>query len=228
MIIHATSDIHSPENLPLFLRALERTSSIPEVFILVGDIVERNNVMAFKPVYEALRKRFPSAKIIAVFGNEEYRGYEKLYEGLYRDILWLNDSYTVLNNNELCIVGTRGALDKPTSWQAKHVPGIEKYYRELPYRIVKMCEELRKTKNCKKIVLLSHYGVTSKNLLGEKQEAYPYLACSAFDRIINRNIVDMVIHGHVHLGRIELVYVNGVPVYNVALPARQKIVEISI
>lgn len=227
MIVHATSDIHSPENLPLFLRSLEKTSTTPEVFLLAGDIVDRNNVMALKPVYEALRKRFSSTKIVAVFGNEEYRGYEKLYETLYKDVHWLNDSYIALNNGELCIVGTRGALDKPTVWQIKHMPGIEKYYRELPYKIAKMCEGLRET-GCRKIILLSHYGVTSKNLAGERRESYQYLACTIFDRVLDKSLVDLVVHGHVHLGRIEIVEVNGVPVYNVALPARQKIVEIVV
>ncbi|MEM1713717.1 MAG: metallophosphoesterase [Desulfurococcaceae archaeon] len=227
MIIHATSDIHSPENLPLFLRALERTSSIPDVFLLVGDVVERNNVMALKPVYDALRKRFPSTKIIAVFGNEEYRGFEKLYVQMYKEVTWLNDEYIVLDNKEICIIGTRGALDKPTMWQARNIPGIEKYYFQLPFKIEQMAIELRKL-GCRRIILLSHYGVTHRNLAGEREESYPYLACSRFERIIKRDLFDIVIHGHVHMGIIELITIRNVPVYNVSLPARRKLVEIQI
>lgn len=227
MIIHATSDIHSPENLELFLTALESVKTIPEVFLLAGDLVYKNKVTEFKPVYEALRKKFSKVRIIAVYGNEEYKGYEKLYESLYSDVIWLNDSFVEIDDKELCVVGTRGALDKPTNWQLKNIPGIEKYYRELPYKIAKICDNLRKS-GCKKIVLLSHYGVTDKNLIGEKPEVYPYLACKTFSKILRRELVDVVIHGHVHQGLFEVVEVNGIPIYNVALPARKRIVELKI
>lgn len=227
MLIYASSDIHSPQYLKEFIAALSNLSETPDVFLLAGDVVDKNNIMAFKYVYEVLKKKFPSVTIVATFGNEEYRGYEKLYEALYKDITWLNDSYVVLFNGDLCIYGTRGALDKPTTWQARNIPGIERYYKELPYRVAKSCEELRKN-GCKKIILLSHYGVTRANLVGEKESTYPFLACTAFSRIIRRDIVDLVVHGHVHLGKLEVVYVNNVPVYNVALPARSKVVEIKL
>lgn len=227
MIIHATSDIHSPENLQLFLAALGAVKSTPEVFLLAGDLVYKNKVTEFMPVYETLRKKFPKARIIAVFGNEEYKGYEKLYETLYSGVTWLNDSFVEVGNKELCIVGTRGALDKPTNWQLRNMPGIERYYRELPYRIASICENLRKA-GCRKIILLTHYGVTDKNLIGEKPEIHPYLACTAFGKILRKELVDIVVHGHVHHGLIEVVEVNRVPIYNVALPARRKIVELEI
>jgi predicted phosphodiesterase len=227
MIIVSTSDVHSPENLPLFLEALKNTTSEPDLVIFAGDMVDKNKVFMLKPVVEATLKRFPKSKIIAIFGNEEYRGYEKLYISLYKEVTWLNDDYIVLGDNELCIIGTRGALDKPTTWQMKNIPDIQKIYSELPYRIEKMALELR-GHGCKKIILVSHYGVTRKNLVGEKEEIYPYLACTKFEKIIRREVFDVVIHGHVHLGAYEVVYIRDVPVYNVSLPARRKLVELKV
>lgn len=227
MDIVATSDVHSPEYLPLYLDALRRVSIEPELVLFAGDVVDKNKVLMFKPVYEATRKMFPEAKVVAVFGNEEYRGYERLYEQLYKDVTWLNDSYIVLYEGKLCIIGTRGGLDKPTPWQLHHIPGIDKYYAELPIKVEQIAIELRKN-GCKRVLLLSHYGVTRKNLSGEKQEAYPYLACSKFERIIRKELIDIVVHGHVHLGTLEVVYLRDVPVYNVSLPARKKLVEIRV
>ncbi|MEM0045357.1 MAG: metallophosphoesterase [Desulfurococcaceae archaeon] len=227
MLILATSDVHSPEYLPLYLDALRNTLTEPEVVLFAGDMVDKNKVLMFKRVYEATKRRFPSAPVIATFGNEEYRGYEKLYEQLFKDITWLNDSYTKLCEGELCIIGTRGGLDKPTTWQTRNIPGIEKYYIELPFKVEQMALELRRA-GCKKIILLSHYGVTRKNLIGEKQEVYPYLASSRFERILRKELIDMVIHGHVHMGSLEVVHVRDVPVYNVSLPARRKLVEVRI
>jgi len=226
-IILSTSDVHSPENLHLYLEALKNSSTEPDLILFAGDMVDRNKVFMFKPVIEATVKKYPKAMIISVFGNEEYRGYEKLYVQLYREVVWLHDNYIALNNNELCIIGTRGALDKPTTWQARNIPGIAKYYSQLPLRIEQMANELRKT-GCRKIILLSHYGVTYRNLLGEREESYPYLACSKFEKIIKREIFDAVIHGHVHMGAIEVLNIRNVPVYNVSLPARKKLVEIKI
>jgi len=227
MIALATSDVHSPENLPLYLEALKNVTVEPDLILFAGDMVDKNRVSMLKPVHEATKKKFPKAQIIATFGNEEYRGYEKLYEQLYKDIVWLNDSYVKLFNGEICIIGTRGGLDKPTTWQARNIPGIEKYYIELPLKLEQMALMLRQNE-CKKILLLSHYGVTRRNLLGEKQEAYPYLASSRLERIIRKEIVDLVIHGHVHMGVLEVIYVREVPVYNVSLPARKKLIEIKL
>lgn len=227
MIIYSTADVHSPEYLQLFREALENTRQEPDLFLFAGDMVERNKVLMYKPVIELVLKKYPNTKIIAVFGNEEFRGYEKLYMQIYKEITWLNDNYVSLLDGELCIIGTRGGLDKPTTWQSKNLPGIEKYYIELPFKVERLALELRRN-NCKRIILLSHYGVTYKNLVGEDTNAYPYLACSRFEKVLRREIIDMVIHGHIHLGQYELVYVKDIPVYNVSLPARRKIVEIKI
>lgn len=227
MNIAATSDIHCPEYLELYVDVLKDTSFEPEYLLLAGDIVDKNKVLLFKHVYDVSKKRFPNTKIIAIFGNEEYKGYERLYEELYRDVLWLNDNYVKIDEGEICVIGTRGGLDKPTPWQARNIPGIERYYFELPYKIEKTALDLKKT-GCKKIILLSHYGVTSKNLIGEKPEIYPHLACTRFEKIIRRDLFDLVIHGHVHYGTLEVVYVRDVPVYNVSLPARRKLIEIKI
>ncbi|MEM0224488.1 MAG: metallophosphoesterase [Desulfurococcaceae archaeon] len=226
-VILSTSDVHSPENLPLYLEALKNTSVEPDLILFAGDMVDRNRVFMLKPVIDATLKKHPNAKIIGVFGNEEYRGFEKLYVQMYKEVTWLNDEYIVLDNKEICIIGTRGALDKPTMWQARNIPGIEKYYFQLPFKIEQMAIELRKL-GCRRIILLSHYGVTHRNLAGEREESYPYLACSRFERIIKRDLFDIVIHGHVHMGIIELITIRNVPVYNVSLPARRKLVEIQI
>ena len=227
MLILATSDVHSPEYLQLYLESLKKINSNPEIVFFAGDMVDKNKVFLFQPIYEATRKKFPSAKIIAIFGNDEYRGYEKLYEHLYKDVIWLNDNYILLDNNEIGIIGTRGALEKPTKWQAQNIPGIEKYYKELPFKIEKLAFELRE-KKCKKVILVSHYGVTRSNLRGEEEAHYPYLVSTLFERIIRRELFDLVIHGHVHLGQVDVVHIRGVPVYNVSLPARKRIVEIEI
>jgi Icc-related predicted phosphoesterase len=114
-----------------------------------------------------------------------------------------------------------------SSGQQKKMPLLEKKYGELLGIIEKMAQQLRLSE-CRKIILVSHYGVTYKNLVGEDPSIYPYLACMRLERILERGLVDLVIHGHAHKGYIEIMNVFGVPVYNVSLPARRKLVLIII
>jgi len=225
--IIATADIHSPRYLALFMKSFKEINVDPDLIILAGDLVEKNNVSALKPVYEFLLGKYSGKPIVAVYGNEEFRGYEYRYKELYREFIWLNDEYIVLNIKEqkVAVIGTRGALDKPTTWQARNIPGIYQYYSELPAKIAKLIDEAR-GKGVDTIILVSHYGVTYKDLDGEPRSIWPHLACSRFEKIIVSKEIDLVIHGHAHNGLKELVYIGKTPVYNVSLPARGRVMYI--
>ncbi len=226
--ILATADIHSPRYLELFLKSLGEISTDPDIIVLAGDLVEKNNIYALKPIYEALLKKFGDKPIISIFGNEEYRGYEDRYISLYKQFKWINDEYLILEvkNTRIGIIGTRGALDKPTSWQAKHIPWITRYYRELPVKIARIIDEAR-SKGVDAVFLITHYGVTYKNLRGEPRNIWPYLASRRFEKIIVEKGIDLVIHGHAHNATIEKTMVNHTLIYNVALPGRERIVLIN-
>lgn len=226
----ASSDIHSPRHLELFKKALEESRCDPDVFVLAGDIVERNNIAEYGRVLSLLKTRHPGTPIVAVFGNEEYRGFEKEYMEKYRDVVFLNDSYRILEarGSRLVVVGSRGALDKPTKWQEKNLPGLARYYSELPARLSELLSEASSTHL--PILLVTHYGVTHRNLIGENPAVYPYLASVKMEEVIVRHsgLLKAVIHGHAHNGAVESVEVSGVKVYNVALPARGRIVEVEV
>lgn len=226
--ILATADIHSPRFLELFIRSINKVRVRPDLVVLAGDLVDKNNIYALKHVYEVLVKKYSDTRIISVFGNEEYRGYEDKYREMYPSFEWLNDEYTIieLDRTKIGIIGTRGALDKPTSWQSRHMPWLYNYYRDLPLRISKMIDDIRK-KNVKHIILVSHYGVTYKNLEGEPRSIWPYLACSKMEKVIRDKRIDLVIHGHTHNAVKDKINIDGVDVYNVSLPARKEVVLIN-
>ncbi len=224
VLLGCVADIHSPRFLKLYVDALRNIEQKPSVLVLAGDNVNRNRVEAFRQVLEATRRYLGEVTIISIFGNEEYRGFEDKYRSLYTSVVWLDDEYRVfeIEGAKVAFIGTRGALDKPTSWQARNLPWIAEYYRELPKRIAGFAREARDKADY--VVLVSHYGVTYRNLVGEPRGIWPHLASRGMEKIINRELFDLVIHGHAHNGRIERIDLNGVPVYNVSLPARKKIV----
>ncbi|WP_434731728.1 metallophosphoesterase [Thermogladius sp. KZ2Tp1] len=230
VLILATGDIHAPVYTSSFLGVLEKAGSIePDVVLLAGDLVEHNNIAAFRPVYEELLKRFGRVPIVAVFGNEEYAGFEDEYRRVYGRVRWLNDEVLDLevSGARLCIIGSRGALNRPTKWQERHMPGLRVYYKTLPEKVLRMSRECR-ARGCQKIVLLTHYGVTFKNLAGEPRDIWDYLANPDFERVLAEGGFSLAIHAHAHRGVYERVVVGGTPVYNVSFPARGRIVEVSL
>ncbi len=224
----ATGDVHSPVYLQLYLAALREAPDNIDLVLWAGDMVEKNDVYALRPVLDYTRRKYVFTPIVAVFGNEEYRGYEDEYRRRYPGVRWLDDEYfsLTIHGLRIGIVGGRGALDKPTPWQARNIPGIAEYYRSLPEKLRGLAEEHRGEVDI--MILLLHYGVTYRNLQGEKTFIYPYLASRRMEKIINPGLFDIVIHAHAHQARIPVTYVNNVPVYNVSLPARGKLVEITL
>ena len=228
MKIAATADIHSPRYLALFIRSLRTLKEKPSLLVLAGDLVYKNRIEMLRPIVDAIRRMLGNIIIISVFGNEEFRDHEEEYVKKYPEITWLNDNYTVVQADDLKIgfIGTRGALDKPTTWQLKNIPGIKKYYDTLPDKIAEIASTLKNRVD--RVVLVSHYGVTYRNLKGEPRHVWPHLASTKFERLIEKGLFDIVIHGHAHNGLIEKITIGETPVYNVSLPARKKIVMINI
>jgi Icc-related predicted phosphoesterase len=228
-LILATGDIHAPVYAEPFIKSLAKISVKPDLVLLAGDLVEHNNVKAFNKVYTVLLEKFGSTPLIAVFGNEEYIGFEDEYRRMYPGIKWLNDEIHEITagGRRVCIVGSRGALNKPTRWQERNLPGLKDYYRRLPGKLVELASECKRL-GSEIIVLLTHYGVTFKNLAGEPAGIWDYLALPELEKILVEGGFNVSIHAHAHRGFYEKVMVGSVPVYNVSFPARGKPVEINV
>ena len=74
-------------------------------------------------------------------------------------------------------------------------------------------------------ILLIHYVPTYKILEGENPISYPELGCNAYEKVLIEQKPDVVITGHSHRGK-KQVWVDTVPVFNVALPLNEGIVVI--
>ncbi len=221
----ATSDIHSPRYLPLLREATVSYQGSPCALILAGDLVDRGIVSSLKPVLDILRGKFPETPIIAVFGNEEYHDREDEFRRGYPEITWLDDDYTILECGEenLAIIGTRGALQRPTRWQRRHMPWLERVYRERPAIIARLIDEARR--EASRVVLVSHYALSRKTIEGEPPRIWPELYSPLMEKVVVEKKPDAAIHGHAHNGK-PYAIVAGVPVYNVALPLNKRLVTV--
>ncbi len=224
--ILATSDIHSPVYLQLFREALQRVRKENWcAMILAGDLIERGKFQMLEPVIKFIKESLNDLKLIAVFGNEEYEEVREKLRNLYQEVRWLDDEYIIIdcNSTKLAVIGTQGSLDRLTSWQRRNRPFLKRIYEERPQKIRRLIIEAKKSAD--HVVLVSHYVVSKKNLLGENPRSWPEMYSSKMERVIAETKPDVAIHGHAHNGS-KYSMIAGVPVYNVALPLNKKIVEI--
>jgi len=224
----AVSDAHLPKYLDLFKSAVSVFDfSNIDLLILAGDMVLKGKIREYDTVLSVIRSRY-KGPICAVFGNEEYQELEDELRREYPEILWLDDSYEQIEIEgiKIGLVGSRGVLDKPTSWQAKHIPDITAIYSE---RLIKIRELLSKAKKeNSQVVLITHYAVICDTLKGEKPQIWKYLGSARLKTIVKKIKPTVVIHGHAHNSSVFSTRVEDVYVYNVALPATKRITHIEV
>jgi len=127
--IAAVADIHGDEHLDAFERDLEALGGV-DLFLLGGDITERNDIEAFARVARQVRSHVP-APTFAVFGNNEYGPDHERYRAA-TDIPFLDDEAVDLDlaGRPFRLIGSTGCLDRPTWWQRSNLPGIWREYEE--------------------------------------------------------------------------------------------------
>jgi Icc-related predicted phosphoesterase len=229
--ILAFSDVHASQYLNLLITSLNKYQIKDiDAIVLAGDIVDRGKAESMELTIRILKQfysnLFKRPIVIAIFGNEEYMGTEDLYYHKYPEIVWLNETSHVLNLNnlEVCFIGSRGVLKKPTAWQEKNIKNIRLIYSE---RLKSISEAIVKCKeNRYYTVLVTHYASSYLTIYGEKPSIYPYLGYPIIEELMIRP--DIAIHGHAHnAARLEAVIKDTV-IYNVSLPARKGVTFITL
>ena len=226
--IAAVADVHYPKYASMFLKALSKIDfSNVDLFIMAGDMIFKSKFDYYANVLEAVRKYWKGV-IISVFGNEEYEEHEAEIIKRFPEVIWLRDEHKILivKGKQLCIIGSRGTIEKPTSWQARNIPNIMDIYKKREEKIMKL---IKRTKSQGLLtILVTHYAPTYATLIGERREVWPFLGSLRMERVIRISKPDLVIHGHAHNSRRSRAGVNGVPVYNVSLPATKQISIIEV
>jgi len=227
--IAAVGDIHGDEHLDAFARDLEVLGGV-DLFLLAGDITERNDLDAFARVTRVVRSA-GSAPAFAVFGNNEYGPDHDRYRAA-TDVRILDDEAVdvEVGRQSVRLIGSTGCLDRPTWWQRTNLPGIWREYEER----ARTLDRLLAGPSFR--ILLTHYPPTYATMGAEKEEWRPELGSRKLESMLIRHLPDLVVHGHVHKGipyaelRREQRSLEdfgqrrtSVPVYNVAYPVLRSI-----
>lgn len=222
MIIAATGDVHSPRFFADFVKAVDELMVRPDLMFLLGDMIERGHLEEYDKIYNTLFGKI-NCPIVACFGNNEYQDIREEIKLRYKEIKFLDDEATILQigNLKVGVVGTTGSLDEPTRWQKANVPNIENLFKAR----VTIVDNLLNRMKTNISILLIHYAPTYKILEGENPNFYKNMGSIAYEQVLINRRPTLVLTGHSHKGS-KMVWVDTVPIYNVALPLNKQIVVI--
>jgi Icc-related predicted phosphoesterase len=233
MRVAAVGDVHGREHLAGLASDLNRLGPV-DLFLLAGDITERNDLEAYGVVLRTIRDRVP-APVAAVFGNNEYAQDHPAYVARYAEafrVRFLQDEAAAWGSggDAVRVVGSLGSLDRPTWWQRRNAPHLAEEYR----RRIGILDGLLAGDDRR--ILLTHYPPTYVTMGDEKDAWRPELGCKALEPVLLRRKPNLVLHGHVHKGIPEADlrptasrlddFLDGaasVRVHNVAYPVRRGI-----
>jgi len=197
--------------------------------LFAGDLVNRGNYNAMRSLLAELRAAKLSCPVYSCFGNDEFDSVKDTLRDIAKGgITFLDDELAIAELGEVgrvAIVGSRGALDQPTFWQARNIPGIQESYTARIGRLDKLLGEARSQADY--TILLTHYACTFTTIEGEPQRAFPQMGSRRVEQLLKQHSPTLAIHGHAHRGRKQAM-VGGVPVFNVALPLQGEIVIIDL
>lgn len=210
MKILVTGDIHAPIYLRKFYESVNQINEKIDYALLAGDIIERNQHIYFKKVYQILIDRFNNVKVFGVFGNNEPREYREMYKREYSFINWLDFSYYDLGKYYL--FGFSGIPER--GWKID----LTKEKEEMKKKIKEIFENLRD----KEIIVLMHYGVIKETILGDPAPEWSLYSKEIGNLILSYENVRYIFHGHSHLAKNWKYKIGNKEVYNVSFPIHNK------
>jgi Icc-related predicted phosphoesterase len=225
----AVGDVHGRRYLHIFQASLRSMVSFkPDVCVFAGDMVDEGKADELEVIVDEVKTKFPNTPVISVFGNEEYHEYEDVFISRYPELLWLNDSMTLMNIRgvNVAFIGSRGSLDRLTYWQKRNKPELRLVYMERPKILKSLIEEAKK--HAELVVLITHYAPTFLTVKGEPERIYPFMGSQLMEKVVKEAKPDVVIHAHAHNARVVEASIGGTKIYNVSLPARKGITQVEI
>lgn len=216
MRILATSDLHFPHNIKEFESSIKDIRTDIDVIILAGDIIDKEQHIYLKKLYEILNQKFQNVPILATFGNNELKLYDKedkvnYYKKNYGFIKWLNYEFVEIEKYKIY-----GFMGFPT-----YPPRKILEYEKLKETWIKKLEDF--LKNNDNVILFTHYGVCKETIIGDPGLP-PFLYSKEIEEIIkkyNEKIL-LVIHGHAHLSKNFYYKIRKTEIYNVAFYIHKK------
>jgi Icc-related predicted phosphoesterase len=221
--IAAVGDIHFDGKVAGSLRGLfSDIAREAQVLAMCGDLTTHGEVSQIEGLVEELQG--VDIPIVTVLGNHDY---EAGQEAKLCEIL-SDRGVTVLDgtNVEIEGIGFAGVKGFGGGFGRRTLgPFGERIYKEFVQAAIDEALKLEtalRTLETETRVAILHYSPIRDTLEGEPEEIFPFLGSSRLLPPIETYDVDVVFHGHAHVGTPEAATPAGIPVFNVAKMVLEK------
>jgi uncharacterized protein len=217
MRIVAIGDIHmrtsTPDPVSQLLEEIEKQA---DVLVLAGDLTD-NGLPEEAELLVQQMSGF-SAPVLAVLGNHDHEGgqAERLAQIFSEAGLVMLDG-SAHEIDSVGFVGAKGfcgGFDK-TLIQPFGEQALKTFIQASINEAVQI-ENAAAKLSCQHKVAVLHYAPVRDTLLGEPEELFPFLGCSRLASALDRQGVDLIVHGHAHHGSPSGRTQGGIPVHNVS------------
>ena len=223
----AVGDIHVKETdhgkWVEFFRAVSREA---DILVLAGDLTDTGHLHEAEVLKEELKAC--TIPVVAVLGNHDF---ERDQQTTIKKILE-SDQVHILDGEAVVLYdigfagvkGFGGGFDRYMLSMFGE-QGIKDFVQEAVDEALKLDRALAHLENSYdnlKKVVITHFAPIKATVEGEPVEIFPFLGSSRLVEPINRRQVEVVFHGHAHVGTLAGTTSAGVKVYNVAKPILMK------
>lgn len=225
--IAAVGDIHVKEtDKGKWTECFKAISEKADILLICGDLTDTGKPEEAAVLYEELHAcRIP---VVAVLGNHDFDHgkQDEIKEILQSDNFHLLDGDSVVVN-DIGFAGTKGFGGGFDNFMLSMFGEkmIKKFVQESVDESLKLDKALMRLDSLREVkakIVLLHYAPIKATIIGEPEQIYPFLGSSRLADPINRRNVDVVFHGHAHVGTFEGQTSKGVKVMNVAKPLLHK------
>jgi len=223
--VGAVGDLHVHQNSTDTLQALfEKVSQNADVLALCGDLTNLGLPQEAERLANDLRScRVP---VVAVLGNHDYQSgkAEEVKQILRAGKVVVLEETETFELKGVGFAGTKGfcgGFDRHmlASFGEEH---IKQFVAEAVNESLRLEVALKSLRTEKTVVVL-HYAPIAATVVGEPPEIFPFLGSSRLAETIDHFDVNVVFHGHAHLGTYEGKTTKGIPVYNCCMQIMEKV-----
>ena len=231
--IAAIGDLHVQKRQLGHVQLLEGLGERADLLILAGDITNNGFLGEADAAAEALAK--VGIPVVAVLGNHDRRAMRRRAVRARLEqagIRVLDGESTVIQTAEGS-VGIAGVSGSGGGFWTEDEERLLRHraFRAIALRIRREAERLDRALDGLDTdlrVAVTHFSPTASTLGVEPLVKYWMLGNTELGRVIDAHNVDLVIHGHAHLGNPEGMTQGGAVVRNAALPVNGEVVVIEV
>lgn len=233
--VAAISDLHLRDRAPEApIAALDGLSTRADLLIVAGDITENGRVGEAAVAGSLLGHL--GLPVVAVLGNHDLRGLRRraFRAELERHGITVLDGESVVidlaNGRQIGIAGVAGSGGG--FWTDRHASAPHgRAFRAVAVRVRREAQHLDAALAQLVVpvkVVVTHFAPTATTLGSEPPAKWWMLGNAELGRVIDKHQVDLVIHGHAHLGAPTGQTAGGTPVRNAALPVNGGVIVIPL